>query len=485
MRPLLTLLLPLVIAAGADGGDPAPEALESELEERVEVQFVLLDVVVVDRKGRARADVSREDFEVLVDGREVEIASLDLYCPQGESEDARADWKPGRRSAPARPDTAGPPGAPGRRIALVFDYFHMDRVRAFEGALDALDRWGDGSDEHMIVSLGGALKVELPFTRDLDLVRATLERMYRDPSLYAGNHSHLTEWRFFDRVERLFDVLEPFDGRKVIVMFSGPNQQDGFYHDRAYTRLAARSAVARTAVYPVDTSGMRRGRLGGPEQLRRLAVETGGRMTADTNDLALAYGRARRDLGCTYTIGFHDREPKLDRERRVVIWARKKQAGLRVVHPAFYVVRSADRKRRSLARTAELAPEMFSANELNARLVAVGPRDGRRWEAQVAVDIDAGLIDVASPDEPWTLRAFLRKPNGTVVRSFTWKIPDDRLEIERDEGRVVVAETISARPGVYRVSAVLSGPGSLEPFAAWGDTELPAIPAASESESTP
>ena len=34
-------------------------------------------------------------------------------------------------------------------------------------------------------------------------------------------------------------------------------------------------------------------------------MDTGGRFTEATNDLGLAYSRAQRDLGCTYTLGFY------------------------------------------------------------------------------------------------------------------------------------------------------------------------------------
>ena len=104
--------------------------------------------------------------------------------------------------------------------------------------------------------------------------------------------------------------------------------------------MAAMSARARTAFYPVDSGGLRTlidpkdTGVFGPPMLRRLANETGGRMTANTNDLGLAYARAQRDTGCTYTLGFYDRDPQPDRDRRVTL--RVDRPGHRVMHSRFY-----------------------------------------------------------------------------------------------------------------------------------------------------
>jgi hypothetical protein len=50
-----------------------------------------------------------------------------------------------------------------------------------------------------------------------------------------------------------------------------------------------------------------RPKAGGPPGLHRLAVDTGGRITKNTNDLSLGIARAERDLACRYTIGVYDR----------------------------------------------------------------------------------------------------------------------------------------------------------------------------------
>ena len=50
---------------------------------------MLVDFLVLDRQERTVPDLVKDDFVLVVSGKEVELASLDLDCPIGASEDAR------------------------------------------------------------------------------------------------------------------------------------------------------------------------------------------------------------------------------------------------------------------------------------------------------------------------------------------------------------------------------------------------------------
>ena len=467
----------LLLCGGAGPGaqeDGSPPPLELGIEEEVEVQLVLVDFLAVDRKDRTVADLSAEELLLLVDGRDVEIASLDRDCPGGATEDPRA----GRLDSPPDPM----PTAQPRKIVLVFDYYHMtNSAETFDQVFEMLDKWSTGDERHMVVSLGQVVRVETPFTTDLGEVRWALERMRNDPDLYAGNHSRLTEWPFFERIEVLFDLLERIHGRKTIVLFSGPFSADGFYHDPAYRKLSAMSTIARTAVYPVDTGGLRtlidpgNRPLGGPGKLRRLANDTGGRMTADTNELGLAYARAHRDLGCTYTLGFYDQGPRHDDRRRLTI--RPSRDGVRIVYPEFYVVRSEEKKKKSLFHTASMTPHMFESDDLKTDLFLLGPQSGRRWKALLAVEARLTADEVAEDGEEWLLKGVVRKPNGTVVRSFKRRVPMTAAGSGRDGASVVTLfEGMSIAPGRYIVSAVLADPEADTPRAATRPAEVAEVP---------
>ncbi len=464
-------LLLLDGSASAQSATERPPPLEVGLEERVDVRLVLVDLVVLDRDGRTVPDLDVADFTVVVSGRELPIHSLDRDCPVG----AARDPLPGKRSKPSPPASAARP----RRLVLVFDYFHMIRgndttgaARTFDYVSEMLDKWPSGGEEHMVVSLGDALRVEAPFTADLGEVRRTVERMRHDRDLYGGNYGRLTERRFFDRIAMLFDLLERWEGRKTIVLFSGPFMDDGFHRDPEFKSLSALATATRTAVYPVDTGGLRTSLgpgappFGGPPMLRRLANETGGRMTSETNEIGLAYAKAQRDLGCTYTIGFHDPRPEADRERRLTIHVNERR-GLRLVYPQFYVVRSPEEKRKSLFRTAAMTPEPFESEAVTTDLVLLAPRSSSSWRARLAVEVRLDPRTWVEPGETWELKGLLRKPNGTVLHSFREELtlpqPDP---VTGSRAAVTLVHELNVRPGRYTVSAVLCDPRAETPLAA-------------------
>jgi len=255
------------------------------------------------------------------------------------------------------------------------------------------------------------------------------------------------------------------------VLFSGPFRTDGWTHDPQYKELSALSTTVRASIYPVDTRGLQVGPLGGPLALRRLANETGGRMTADTNELGMAYAKARRDSGCTYTLGFYDRRARLDDERRITIRLNEKE-GRRIVYPEYYVLRSPEEKRKSLFRTAAMAPQVFESSELNTDLFVLAPHSAERWSGVLAVEVRLGPDTFIFEDEEWELRLLVRRPNGTILRSFTRKIPMPASDPAGGPKPVVTLfEELRVRPGEYLVTAVLSDPDGDRPLA----TTRPAI----------
>jgi len=461
----------VTVAQGAESDRP----IDVGLAEEVDVRLVLVDFLVLDRRGHTVPDLTSDEIFVLVDGRKQEIASLDVDCPIGEA----ADPLPGRKSEPL----PVPPAARPPRIVLVFDYFHMDNTaETFDNVTQALDKWTNGGEEHMVISLGQVIRVEAPFTSDVDEIRWTLARMRNDPELYAANYSRLTERRFFQRVHTLFDLLETWEGRKTVVLFSGPLIPDGFTHDPEYRALSGLSTTVRASIYPVDTGGLRTpsdprySPLGGPLGLRRLANETGGRMTDGTNEIGLAYAKAHRDSSCTYTVGFYDRRARFDDERRISLRL-KKRRGRRIIYPEFYMIRSEEAKRKSLFRSAAMAPQFFESSGVAADLFVMSPHSSERWKALLAVEVRLPPDTVLPEDEEWELRALIRKTNGTVVRSLRRRVTLPAPELPGAPPPVVTMfEEIRVRPGKYLVSAVLSNPDAESPLAATRSAVVSSIP---------
>ncbi len=423
------------------------------VEERVELNFVLVDFMVLDRNGRTVPDIDRSEIKLKVDGKPTEFSTLDVDCPAGATDEPEAG---GIDAFPEDDLQTGP-----ARLVLVFDYFHMENAAdALAAAEEMLDRRPQGDEEHMIISMGRVVRVETPMTKDLGEVRWALQRMRNDPDLYGSYNDNLNEYPFFGRAQILMDLLERWPGRKAIVLFSGPFRPDEFLYDHEYKELASLAGGTRSAIYPVDSAGMRAvndpkaSRLGGPENLRRLANETGGRMSADSNDISLAYARARRDLGCTYTLGFEDRSGKFDDSRRLTL--KIKREGARAVYPDYYVARSDKKRNESLRKTATEAPHFFESPEVRTELFVLGASSYRAWDTMMVVEIDLPSEELEEKPRDLELKGLVRKSNGTILRTFRRKVTlPARREVdgERFVGRYF--ETQQIETGRVIVSAVL------------------------------
>ena len=467
------------LSTGAPAQETGEEPFDVGIEEQIDIDYVLIDFIVLDAQGRPVPDLELADFKLKVGGKKIQASTLDQNCEQRASGEAGA-----RRDDPA---TAAA-GTEPLRLVLAFDYDHMDETaEVFDRAQDLLNSRPTGGEEHMLVSFSEVVRFETPFTSDLDELRWALRRMRNDRDLYARNRQRVTELQFYARVRALFDLLERWPGRKTVVLFSGPFVPDAFAHDEQYRELAALSAATRTAVYPVDTMGLRtpdpvdksvdphlmpESTFGGPPELRRLANETGGRMTSETNDISVAYVQAHQDMSCFYTVGFRDPRLKLDRNRGLTIKL-VGHKGLRVVSPDLYVVRSEEQRRDSLFETAGLAPHMFESERIRAELIVTGAQ-GQNWKSVVGTEIRLEPGAVVGPGETWDLHGYLRKPNGTIVQKFAQAVTMP----EGGTAGAIVAESfeeIVAPPGEYALSVVLSDPRR-EPFASTRPVTLPAVP---------
>jgi len=448
--------------------------IELGIEERVDVDFVLVDFIVLDADDRIVSDLEIGDFKLKVGGRKTEIANLDRSCRPGA-----AGGESGQDPASPAPSALGAAAEPPR-LVLVFDYDHIeDAAEVFNRVQQMLTERTTGAEQHMLVSFSELVRIEAPFTTDLDQLRWALRRMRNDRDLYARHSARMSELRFFERMHALLDLLERWPGRKNVVLFSGAFARDVFVYDKQIRELSALATATRTAVYPVDTAGLRTlldpsmPLLGGPEELRRLAVETGGRMTSETNDIGVAYSQAQQDLGCVYTLGFYDSKLRLDDDRSLSI----KIVGhpeLRVVSPRAYVVRSDEQKRSSMLDTATLAPHVFESDGIRAELFVTGAGSGD-WRGIVGVEIrlDPGATEASAGG--WELRGSLRKPNGTIVQSFARTVS---IADSGDRGPLAARtfEELAVPPGDYALSVVFSNPRG-EPMASTESIRLPAVPA--------
>jgi VWFA-related protein len=486
-RPVPFLAIVLA-ASGLVAQSPPAEPLPSELTESVEVRLVIIDIIALNEKDETVPDLTKDDVELFVDGKRTAVDTFDAFCSQG----AEADPKSLRMGAwPTPPDlTDGT-----RRVVLVFDYLHLaplERTAALQDYQWMLKKKaGIDDEEMMVVALTGGIRVEQPFTKDRSETVKTLHRMEHDISLWNGNFSYLTEFPLFASLDALVAVLRTTPGPKAVVYITaglGPSNR----YDNEYERLAALASDARVSFYPVDVRGVyatdRTGPApggpappapaaefpGGPPGLWRMASMTGGRLTSNTNDYTIGYARARRDLGCRYTVGFYDHHPEADKQHRVGINSLRK--GVHLLYGARYTFQSDKQRRIQALEAAFLVPKQFSGGGLRAHLFPLQPQDAKRWNAVLVVDFPV-VIPKAASDARWQFGAVLRS-KSSIVHSFNRSLglQSSGSESSGDAPRVTFIEPVTLSPGSYSLTAVLSAAEEDTPFGRVSDLTVPALP---------
>ena len=179
LRPLAVASL-LLVPAVAPAQPPAaqePPAGEPEEQffEAIRVNVVNIDVFVEDRQGNPVTGLTRDDFELFVDGRAVPISNF--YAATEERLLARPERRPAGEAPP--PPAPEPPSAPepppDQQLQVVFyvDNFNLrapDRNRV----LHVLERFVSGEvpagTQMMLVSYDHSLNVRQPFTTDARLI---------------------------------------------------------------------------------------------------------------------------------------------------------------------------------------------------------------------------------------------------------------------------------------------------------------------------
>jgi VWFA-related protein len=163
-------MLALLLAIAGRG------ARSQEAVPAVKTEVVQVGVVVTDRDGRVVRDLTREDFEVLEDGKRQRITHFLVAGKRGAA-------APEGASTPRvqAPETTGPAGAgePGRDIVVVVDDLHIDRAN-LDAAKEALRRFvGElvPPDDNIAIVTTSSRDSFQPLTRDRAVLRQAIDRL--------------------------------------------------------------------------------------------------------------------------------------------------------------------------------------------------------------------------------------------------------------------------------------------------------------------
>ena len=119
----LTVLAALTVLVVGFSPAPAQEPSASSFLEQIDVRVINVDVVVLDKEGTRVTGLEREDFEILEDGKPVELTNFSAYTSESLSTGAGTATVPGNQESEV--ETTTPP-APPITWAFYFDQAKMD-----------------------------------------------------------------------------------------------------------------------------------------------------------------------------------------------------------------------------------------------------------------------------------------------------------------------------------------------------------------------
>ncbi len=171
------------LPAGAQASDSEGSSTPSGIfTEEVSVRVINVDVIVTDRSGEAVAGLGREDFELRVDGKPVEITNFYSEAGDREAATGRPAPPPARRDPSFRSLEEIRDGSTRRsHVVILIDHTRLrasNRKRAFNALSQAVDRLDD-DDLVAVVGIEESLKFYSDFMFDRSAVHRILDDVTR------------------------------------------------------------------------------------------------------------------------------------------------------------------------------------------------------------------------------------------------------------------------------------------------------------------
>jgi VWFA-related protein len=313
----------------------------------------VVDVVVRDGKGDPVTDLRKDDFELLEDGVRQDITSF-------EHVDRRAA-QPEVAQQPSLAKTTSVGEAPPVVLVAFEELGEESRAAAYEATLALIDDVSRMRGLMAVYVIDRALHVTSPLTTDAGRLRRGARDAAMRPGcpvthqgdvpgaaagsacadMLPGRHRTIAA---LDALGALTDSLQPVPGRKTVLLFSEgiPLEVESDLPER-FAKLTASANRSNVSFYTVDAAGLRAQNPSaaarrllrtytaedrhsftassvGPDAvfgepyvaLSRLAGETGGTFTDNTNDLGRASQRLLEDLQLHYLLGYSPTNARLD-----------------------------------------------------------------------------------------------------------------------------------------------------------------------------
>lgn len=198
----------------AGGQQPPPEQKPRNPVQaiRVNVNLVQTDVMVFDRAGRFIDNLTREQFELYVDGKPQPVAFFELVSAGSPEEEKR--WS--RDFPAAQPVTLPPPATSeaGRSLFFFVDDYHLSAdsvLRVRKSLLRSIDRAMGVNDQAAIVLASGQAGFLEQLTENKQVLRSAVSKLnYVESGIPDREPPLMQEYQALAIEQRNSDVIEPF-----------------------------------------------------------------------------------------------------------------------------------------------------------------------------------------------------------------------------------------------------------------------------------
>ena len=392
------------------------------------VNFVEVDVIVTDRAGVPVGGLRRQDFDVLEDGKPVEVitfTAVDLPAAEPEAVIPAADRS---GSAVASNDQA----EDGRVLLIVMDDYHVsfDAGRAATSraiARKLVERMGP-SDLAAVVSTSGRQNAQAEFTSDKARLIEAIGKFFPQAEYGAGGiaaqagtgrgggrgatsgfgfvNEIKARWAM-DTLSRASTTLATIPHRRKAILLvsqglpysleeaiTNPNATGAFQAFRDFILTAQRNNIA---IYPMDPCGLDLDQgcsTDSRQHLQSLAENTGGFAVTNTNAPEQSIDRMIAENGRYYLVGYASPAPPYDGKRHR-IKVRIREQGLTVRARDGYVSpRKAPKTATGMAPIDALIGAPLQSRGLTMKVAAVPAPLAEKPGATVAVGIELPAADV-------------------------------------------------------------------------------------------
>ena len=328
---------------------------------RADVDLVMIQVSVLDKKGKSINNLKKENFQLYEDGKKQEILSFDEVTEA-----------PGSPSSLNAPVVDNGNRDHGKIVLIVFDdsTIRSDHLKRSRDSADALVRQHmKPGDLFAVASFSYGLKFLQNFTDDADKI----EKAIAQPALSVGNRAsspgatdeslpniggrpqdmdpanmavRYQAEALFRSLQALNVSIERIRGRKTVLIFSESDYTDPKTAGKVYTDLLNSAKRANVVYYTADPGGIKTSSMGSPSGsddstsaqagsrrsngafsqastpgqtmslVKALASDSGGLSIYNTNnfdgELTNVYGQ----LSNYYVLGFTSNNPKRNGDLR-------------------------------------------------------------------------------------------------------------------------------------------------------------------------